>query len=362
MSEKKATIQSNKGKEIDNKIPDKQEKTDKKDQNNSTSVKNDNQIEQTSKIEADKNENSQTNVNANNQDEKKPDPQNQQSENIHVQNANNQNDKNDKRNKIANEDNANSDRNKLNDKDLQKANTEEKNNKKNNDPNNDDSFFKKHKLKFLIGFIISIFIIIALVVILIVVLIKTKKNEETEKNGKTEFLKNQETLNKEKLCNENCFQCDHSSERCISCNSDFELYNGKCIQYAFSATYDFITVNYSPIKLFNQDKVNNLFAMKINTNDIITPNHELYSYDYYGNNKIYYYLDDNSNNISLSYLFENIPELIEISFNDENINNFNITNMKGMFSGCNSLKNVNFNSFKGQNLVEFHFYFLVVQH
>ena len=91
MSEKKATIQSNKGKEIDNKIPDKQEKTDKKDQNNSTTGKNDNQIEQTSKIEAGKNDNIQTKVNVNNQGENKPDPQNHQSVNIQEQNANNQN-------------------------------------------------------------------------------------------------------------------------------------------------------------------------------------------------------------------------------------------------------------------------------
>ena len=91
MSEKKAAIQSNKEKEIDNKIPDKQEKTDKKVQNNSTTSKNDNQIEQTSKIEAGKNDNIQTKVNVNNQGENKPDPQNHQSVNIQEQNANNQN-------------------------------------------------------------------------------------------------------------------------------------------------------------------------------------------------------------------------------------------------------------------------------
>ena len=193
-----------------------------------------------------------------------------------------------------------------------------------------ESFFRKHKKKFLIGLVISIIIIVVFIVVLLIVLKKTEKtekNEETEKNE--QILENQEIINNEKLCNDRCMQCGNSSiiEGCISCKDGFDLFNGECIKYYFLAKYN-ITNSKNYMKLFNPDKIDSLYAMKIN-NKIISPNHELYIYNYDGNNIIYYYLSENSN-ISLSYLFENIPELLEISFNDENINNnnTNITNIK----------------------------------
>ena len=95
------------------------------------------------------------------------------------------------------------------------------------------------------------------------------------------------------------------------------------------------------VKIFNQNKIHNLYAMKINDNsNIIRPNSE-YIVDKKENNKIYFYLNKDKQ-ISLSGLFENIPEIIDFSFNEESINNFYITDINRMFSGCTSLTSISF--------------------
>ena len=110
------------------------------------------------------------------------------------------------------------------------------------------------------------------------------------------------------------------------------------------------------VQIFNKMKIHNLFAMKINDyNRLVNPYSE-YILDKSENNKIYFYLNKESH-ISLSSLFENIPEIIDFSFNNESINNFIITDINRMFSGCTSLKNISFFPFKGENLVDISYIF-----
>ena len=57
------------------------------------------------------------------------------------------------------------------------------------------------------------------------------------------------------------------------------------------------------------------------------------------NNRVYYYLNEKLS-IDLSNLFENINQLIDFSFNNKYMDNFNIKFMHGMFSVCTSLKSL----------------------
>ena len=134
----------------------------------------------------------------------------------------------------------------------------------------------------------------------------------------------------------------------MSCKDEFELFNGECIQYAFIATYNISNSN-DLIRIFNPERNNDLYAMKFN-NNLSSPNPEVILDS--SNNTIYFYLEED-NHISLSYLFENIYELVDFAFNDKYINNISITDMKGMFSGFNSLINIFFFPFKGKDLIDF---------
>jgi hypothetical protein len=51
-------------------------------------------------------------------------------------------------------------------------------------------------------------------------------------------------------------------------------------------------------------------------------------------------------------MFENVNKLVFFSFNDKIINNFDINNIRGMFSGWSSLKKIFFEEFKGQNITD----------
>ena len=85
-------------------------------------------------------------------------------------------------------------------------------------------------------------------------------------------------------------------------------------------------------------------------NQIMEPNSEFY-FNQAQNHIVYYYILEN-NNISLSYLFENIITLIDFALNDEYINNFNIQDVQGMFFGCSVLKQISFGNFEGQNVTD----------
>ena len=103
---------------------------------------------------------------------------------------------------------------------------------------------------------------------------------------------------------------------CSICKGEFDLFNGECFQYAFIASYNINNSNSNLINIINPDKINKLYAMKIGDN--ILSSYSEFTFDNCENNKIYFYLDK-ENNISLEYLFENITELIDFSFNDKYI-------------------------------------------
>ena len=134
-------------------------------------------------------------------------------------------------------------------------NVVEKNNIEEKDGNdNQISFFQKHKLKLLIGLIIALVIIVALIVVLVVLLTKKKKDEE---NGKE--------IN-ENVCDDKCLEC-YSNSECYKCKDEYELYNGKCIQYAFTATFNYNNTNTNNtndwFKIFNPNRIGDIYAMKI---------------------------------------------------------------------------------------------------
>ena len=136
-----------------------------------------------------------------------------------------------------------------------------------------------------------------------------------------------------------------------SCIEDFDLYKGECISYAFYATYN-ITNFMKTLTLFNPLKTNNLFALKVNYG-MVEPNSE---FNNIVNNRVYYYLYEKLP-IDLSYFFENINQLINFSFNDKYMENFNIKFMQRMFSGCISLKSISIQLLNNQNLSDISYLF-----
>lgn len=74
------------------------------------------------------------------------------------------------------------------------------------------------------------------------------------------------------------------------------------------------------------------------------------------NNRVYYYLYEKLP-IDLSYFFENINQLINFSFNDKYMENFNIKFMQRMFSGCISLKSISIQLLNNQNLSDISYLF-----
>ena len=69
----------------------------------------------------------------------------------------------------------------------------------------------------------------------------------------------------EENCNDRCSICDYDNNKCLLCKSGFDLFEGKCIKYAFYAIYH---VDYYSelVQLFNPNKSNLIYAMKIVNN------------------------------------------------------------------------------------------------
>ena len=194
-----------------------------------------------------------------------------------------------------------------------------------------------------------------------------KTVEETEKIVEateiTEIEKEELEFIIENKCEIKCLKCNmtSSSEECTNCEKGFELYNGLCIKYTFSATY---RVEYFSelIQLFNPKKTKSIYAMKVD-DVLINPIAE-YKLNKVEKDIVYFYFLENYP-ISLSYFFEGITKLIDFSFNKDSLNNdnnfyiniFNITNMKGMFSGCSSLTTIVFDQFNGHNVNDISYLF-----
>ena len=56
-------------------------------------------------------------------------------------------------------------------------------------------------------------------------------------------------------------------------------------------------------------------------------------------------------------MFENITKMVDFSFNSLSINNFIITDMKGMFSNCTSIKAISFYPFYGKYISDISYLF-----
>ena len=140
----------------------------------------------------------------------------------------------------------------------------------------------------------------------------------------------------------------------IICKDEYELYKGKCITYTFYAKYH-IDYYYEKIKLFNKDKINDIFNMKIdNTN--IEPINEYNNFNNIQDYIVYYYMEENIS-ISLSNMFENCNKLIDFSFNNKHIDNYIITDLKGMFNGCISLTSISIYLSNGKNINDISYLF-----
>ena len=206
--------------------------------------------------------------------------------------------------------------------------------------------------KILIVFIGSLVLVAIIVLIVIFTQDKDKKDgsENIIKNDVEKFFQynNQTNQTNQTNLNDTC-------EECILCKEEFYLYKGQCIPYAFYATYK-VDYNNEKIRLFypfNPNKIINFTVMKIN-NKYIAPISEL-NFNI-SEIKIYYYFPEN-NTISLSYFFAYVEKLTNFSFNDEYINNYTISDMKGMFYGCISLKSISFSSFIGNHVIDISYLF-----
>ena len=203
---------------------------------------------------------------------------------------------------------------------------------------NDNNNYRRLNIIFAIAGVILIIIIIILILILVV-----KKQNKT-KNNKGFIIESTwnitDDINESNIYNEE--------------NEGLDLYNGEYIPYAFYAIYNIYYYYYWSIKLFNSDRTNDLYAMKIE-NKIMKPN-SYYNFNNQGYNIVYYYLLKNVS-IDLSYLFSDVYYLINFSFNKQYINNYNIINIKGMFYGCSSLLHINLQPLNTEKLTDISYLF-----
>ena len=173
----------------------------------------------------------------------------------------------------------------------------------------DKSFFVKNKI--LIISLISAAAIILIALIIIIIIFVKKKSEKNDNPIIKSF--------------ESCLiYINSTTGECEKCVDEYLLKDRKCLPYIFHAKYQVDYYNEN-IKLFNPDKINNIYSMKIN-NEIIDPKSE-YDFNIIGINEIYFYYLENDP-ISLSKMFENIDKLVSIQFNEYDIQDFIITDMK----------------------------------
>lgn len=193
-------------------------------------------------------------------------------------------------------------------------------------------FLKKNRKIIIIG-AITIVIIIIFIVILFKVILKKKGPlpspsdiiisdtiAASHTNENSEIIKTNNIIDTDKFtttdiiidtnftiinnCSDKCLLCIYSSKinKCIECQPGYDLFKGECITYAFKVIYSAADYSNKIIKLFNEDKIKMLYAMKIG-NNISLPLSE-YNFNNNKSNTVYYYLTINKS-ISLSYFFEN---------------------------------------------------------
>ena len=139
------------------------------------------------------------------------------------------------------------------------------------------SFCKKYKRLIIFGgFIIGILIIALIIFLILYFKSKSNKNKDDEEEN-----------------TERCLTYMNSdSTVCMKCKDDFEMFKGKCIPYAFYGKYDF-SYFLAYQQLLNPKKIENILAMKINDENIISPVSH-YDFEKMIDNKVFFYLDEST--------------------------------------------------------------------
>ena len=151
--------------------------------------------------------------------------------------------------------------------------------------------------------------------------------------------------------NEKCLTCNQ--KECGSCNLGYKLDKGKCIiDHTMMLTYE--TKNRNEfIDIINEDYVQFIDTLIIDKQKI-NPTYK-YIFPDIGEHVVTILLNTNELN-SMRMMFHNIKNLISVSFTPI-FSNYNIINMKGMFSNCINLKSIEFASPIPKNIKDFSFMF-----
>ena len=191
---------------------------------------------------------------------------------------------------------------------------------------------------------IGIFLSIALVSFLIIYYANIKTNKKEKSTVISDSVSDNEIILSnicEKGDGDKCSECsDNDNNICLKCNYGYDLYENECYRYLLSVNY-YLTLKKEKTKLINQISISNILFMKIN-NDVLKP---VLEFDFYNQSTstVYFYIKKNES-ISLSYMFENIKDMKNISFNNVSNSDY-IENMEGMLSGCSSLMPIDFSKF-----------------
>lgn len=146
--------------------------------------------------------------------------------------------------------------------------------------------------------------------------------------------------------NEKCKTCDEIKNMCSSCNSGYNLFNGKCkLDYSIQSNF-YSDKDNQKVNIINSFYIQYIVEMEID-NVIIKPSFE-YIFPKAGNHILY--LSMNISKLdSLNKMFYEIENLTSISFLDNFDTQF-IEDMSYMFYGCKSLTSINLSTFNTKNV------------
>ena len=194
--------------------------------------------------------------------------------------------------------------------------------------NNTSCLRKCSTKKLIIGIIVAL-IIIAIIIVIVFVIIILRYSEKQDDTDRCEEYE------------------DYSKKKKKKCKKDFTLYKGNCLLSTIYAEY-YINYPNERIQLFNPDKIEYIIAILIN-DKMYEPNPE-YSFTGDSVSVIFYMYEKTS--ISLSDMFKNNKNLKNFLFSSKLIENFYITDIKGMFSGCTNLEGAFFDTYIAKNITD----------
>ena len=158
-------------------------------------------------------------------------------------------------------------------------------------------------------------------------------------------------------CENNCIECDQITFRCLKCESEYIVYEGKCYAYSFETIYH-IMYNNITLHLINLDPY---YIDKILVEDKLVQSTNNYTFITNGHYRIYFFLKNNP--YSFEYLFSkhyffypyyyhhDYYDFISVNFTSHFKTN-NITNLRGMFSGCEYLISLDLSHFNTSNVID----------